>query len=99
MVQINWTTNSFKDLNNIKEFISLDSIFYAEITIRKIIEKTDILIDYPELGQIIKEIQLPNFRELKYKNYRIMYKILTDSDIDIIAIIHNSRDFNFELIV
>lgn len=97
MVRINWTINAKKDLKNIKEFIALDSVSYAKLTISKIIETVEILHEQPTIGKKIPEINLDNFREIIYKKYRIMYKIVSENRIDILQVFHSSRDFNLKL--
>jgi plasmid stabilization system protein ParE len=98
MVQINWTVDAKQDLKNIYEFISKESEYYAELTVFKIIDKTELLNNNVNIGKVIKEKQDPLFRELLYKQYRIMYKVLGDQQVDILNIFHSSRNFetNFE---
>ena len=98
MVQINWTDDAKLDLKNIYEFISKESEYYAELTVFKIISKTELLNNNVNIGKVIKEKQNPFFRELLYKQYRIMYKVLGDQHVDILNISHSSRNFetNFD---
>lgn len=98
MVQINWTVDAKQDLKNIYEFISKESEYYAELTVFKIIDKTELLNNNVNIGKVIKEKQDPLFRGLLYKQYRIMYKVLGDQQVDILNIFHSSRNFetNFE---
>ncbi len=98
MVQINWTDDAKLDLKNIFEFISKESEYYAELTVFNIISKTEILNNNVNIGKVIREKQNPLFRELLYKQYRIMYKVLGDQQVDILNIFHSSRNFesNFE---
>lgn len=98
MVQINWTDDAKQDLKNIYEFISKESEYYAELTVFKIIDKTELLNNNVNIGKVIKEKQDPLFRELLYKQYRIMYKVLGDQQVDILNLFHSSRNFetNFE---
>jgi toxin ParE1/3/4 len=85
-------------LKNIYEFISKESEYYAELTVFKIIDKTELLNNNVNIGKVIKEKQDPLFRELLYKQYRIMYKVLGDQQVNILNIFHSSRNFetNFE---
>ena len=98
MVQINWTDDAKLDLKNIYEFISKESEYYAELTVFKINSKTELLNNNVNIGKVIKEKQNPFFRELLYKQYRIMYKVLGDQQVDILNIFHSSRNFetNFD---
>ncbi len=85
-------------MKNIYEFISKESEYYAELTVFKIIDKTELLNNNVNIGKVIKEKQDPLFRELLYKQYRIMYKVLGDQQVNILNIFHSSRNFetNFE---
>lgn len=75
MVQINWTKNSVKDLQSIYEFISLDSVRFAQIQVFKIKSRTEILKSNPSAGRIVPEFRTSAYRELIEGNYRIVYKI------------------------
>ena len=94
MVQIRWTPRSIKDAIAIKNYISEDSIKYAEITIRKIKAKTTILKKYIRIGRIVPEFNTEEIRELIEGNYRIIYRIVSENQVDIITIYHSSRDLN-----
>lgn len=79
-----------EDLENIKNYISKDSIYYANKTTNEIINKTEYLLMFPYIGRKIPEYNNENFRELIYKSYRILYKI--NSNIYILNVFHCSRD-------
>lgn len=80
-----------EDLKQIKEYISKDSIYYANKTINEIINKTEYLLMFPYMGRKIPEFNNENYRELIYKSYRILYKV--NSNVYILKIFHHSRDF------
>jgi plasmid stabilization system protein ParE len=92
-MKIQWTSPAVSDLESIREYISKDSIFYANRFIDKIFDSVEILAGQPEIGRIIPEIERPNLRELLFQNFRIMYRIQADV-IQIIAIIRASRDIS-----
>jgi len=46
----------------------------------------------PLLGKIVPEFDKDTFRELIEGNYRIIYKVVNDSQVDILTIHHSSRD-------
>jgi addiction module RelE/StbE family toxin len=98
MVRLNWTQKAKKDLKHISDFIALDSKFFAIITIKEILKKVEILENFPKIGRIIPEINENNFREIFYKNFRIMYKIVSDNQIDILAVVHGARNFDNKLL-
>ena len=98
MVRLNWTQKAKKDLKHISDFIALDSKFFAIITIKEILKKVEILENFPKIGRTIPEINNTIFREIFYKNYRIMYKIVSDNQIDILAVVHGARNFDNKLL-
>lgn len=91
MVNINIEIEAKADLKQIQEYISKDSIYYANKTINEIINKTEYLLMFPYMGRKIPEFDNTNFRELIYKSYRILYKV--NSNIYILNVFQHSRDF------
>ena len=45
MVKVVWTDNAIFDLDSIGNFISKDSVRYAEITVLELFESADVLED------------------------------------------------------
>ena len=90
-MQIILKQDAEEDIENIKNYISKDSIYYANKTVNEIINKTEYLLMFPYMGRKIPEYNNTNFRELIYKSYRILYKV--NSNIYILNIFHHSRDF------
>jgi toxin ParE1/3/4 len=88
-----WSEPAKEDLKIIHDYIYHDSPFYAQQVITNIIEKTETLINFPETGRIVPEINNSNTREIFIYSYRIIYEII-NNDIIIHAVIHGKRDFN-----
>lgn len=65
----------------------------------KFLKKTNNLEQYPMLGRVVPEVENPNIRELIHKNYRVIYTIISDNRIDIIAIHNSLRPLNEESII
>ena len=91
MVVIKWTDQSLDDIQNIAAFISRDSRKYARIMVSRIMERTLILKSQPQAGRIVPELKKENVRELILGNYRIIYRIVTKKQIDIMTVHHSSR--------
>ena len=90
MVNIKIELDAKEDLKQIRDYISKDSIYYADKTVNEIINKTEYLLRFPYMGRKIPEFNDVNFRELIYKSYRIFYKV--NSNIDILKVFHHSRN-------
>ncbi len=55
MVEISWTRQSIKDIDNIDEFISKDSFKYASIQTHRFFELVEVLSTYPKTGKPVHE--------------------------------------------
>ncbi|HUH74042.1 MAG TPA: type II toxin-antitoxin system RelE/ParE family toxin [Chitinophagales bacterium] len=89
MAQLIWTARALKDLEEIGEYISKDSIKYARLTIQKIVETSFLIEKNLWVGRIIPEINQKDKRELITGNYRIMYQV-KDGEVGYILTIHHS---------
>ena len=98
MVKINWTKFALQDLNEIAEFISKDSVRYAQMTVKYLFESPSLLKSHPKAGRIVPEFNEPNLRELIRGSYRIVYRIVAKDRVDILTVHHSSRLFKNSLI-
>ena len=90
MKQIEYEQEAREDITNIREYISRNSIYYANKTVKEIIEKIKYLSMFPYMGRKIPEYNNTNLREIIYKSYRILYKV--NFNIYVLNIFHHSRD-------
>jgi toxin ParE1/3/4 len=91
MVKIVWTELSTEDLKEIFDYIAKDSTRYASITVNKIYNRAQYIIDNPYVGRIVPEINLNIIREVTSGNYRIVYKIISEFQVDILRVYHSAR--------
>ena len=78
------------DLNEIYDYIALDSIFFATRTINQILQFIEQIGWFPNSGRISTEYNDPSIRERFYLTYRIGYKVFEDR-VEIATIRHMSR--------
>ena len=71
--------------------ISKDSVRYASITVNKIYNRAQDIIDNPYVGRIVPEINIKHIREVISGNYRIVYKIINEFQVDILRVYHSAR--------
>ena len=90
MVEIKWSESAKNDFKNIINYISQDSPSFLEYFIKGILEKIDLLKEFPKMGRKVPESDDPNDRELIFQRYRIIYYV-TPELITIEMIIHGSR--------
>jgi toxin ParE1/3/4 len=55
MVKIVWTELSISDLREILDYIADDSIRYASITVNKIYQRVQQIIENPSIGRMVPE--------------------------------------------
>jgi len=97
MMEINWTSQAIEDYNEIIEFLLNDSYFYAANFHDMIQIAIENLRKFNYIGRIIPEIGNSRVREMILGKYRLMYYVKSADRIEIIAIVHGSRDFKFNL--
>ena len=91
-MKLAWTDPAVADLQAIRDYIAHDSDHYAARFVARIIEAVEILESLPRIGRRVPEApELPDVRELLFRNYRIIYRLEAER-ILILAVIHGSRD-------
>lgn len=88
--EIEWTIQAIQHLKNIEEYISQDSLFYAEKFVIFIYDEAAKLGKYPEIGMVIKEQDGLLIRRILTKSYRIVY-CFNNSIVYIIAVSHQHQ--------
>jgi toxin ParE1/3/4 len=71
---VKWTTPAKLDLKDIHDYILRDSNFYAKKVSQDVVDKSEKLKHFPEIGRIVPEIDNPNIRELFIYSYRLIYR-------------------------
>ena len=90
MAKVIWSELALDDLKSIHDYISKDSMIYANRVIEKIIQRIDQLESFPKSGRVVPELNNNSIRELIQNNYRIIYKVTTQ-EIFIVSIHHASK--------
>lgn len=70
-----WSAESESDLNDVAEYISRDSPYYASSFVQDILFVGNSLKIFPKRGRMVPEINDENIRELFIKECRLIYKI------------------------
>ncbi len=93
MGKITWTEKASAHLQAIHDYIARDSQTYATNFVTSLVKATLKLEAMPLCGRIVPEFQSEKFREVIYKNYRIVYRLKKNTeDVDVLAVIHAARD-------
>ncbi|MBK8944073.1 MAG: type II toxin-antitoxin system RelE/ParE family toxin [Ignavibacteriae bacterium] len=97
-MKINWTKESFLNLQEIEDFISQDNPNAAIKLTDKLISLVEDLIEFPEKGRIVPELSISQIREILHKNYRIVYLIKKNS-VDILTVFEGHKLLDVENLV
>lgn len=97
MVRVVWSPDAVTDLENISEYISLDSMEYATVVVRGIFATAESVSLFPLSGRIVPEFEKKSIREKLYQSYRIIYRIRSSEQIDILRIFHQARELNIDM--
>ena len=57
MVKLIWTDQAINDHGDIGDYIEEHSEKYAKLTVKKLFERPDILMAFPQTGRIVPEKQ------------------------------------------
>lgn len=93
MRAVRWTLRARADLAGIRSFIGQDSLHFASVVISRIIAATERLSSFPESGRIVPEVGSSDIREIVHAPYRIVYRIVGEDEIHVLAVHHGARQF------
>ena len=94
MAEIIWTRSTLNDLKEIHEYIAKDSLFYADRFVLLLNSRVEILENFPLSGRVVPEKEDETIRELIEGNYRIFYKMVSKSKVNILRIHHAAQNIN-----
>ncbi len=92
MAKLRWTKEAEQWLKDIHEYIARDNPTAAGKVVAGIYNKTQLLQQFPELGQKYRSEPEGDIRILLYGHYRIVYLIRDERFIDILGVFHGALD-------
>jgi addiction module RelE/StbE family toxin len=96
VARVVWSEPALEDLEEIAEYIAADSPRYAQITITRIFERTEVLETHPSIGRMVPELEDESTRELIEGNYRIVYVLKDHGIVYILRVLHGARLFKVD---
>ncbi|MDR3199319.1 MAG: type II toxin-antitoxin system RelE/ParE family toxin [Planctomycetaceae bacterium] len=102
MVEVNvkvvWTDQAIKQVNQIAEYIALESSNQAHRIVKLIFDTTKRLEKFPEVGAVVPELEDQTIREVLVYSYRIIYQwFKKDREVRVLGVIHAARLLNWDL--
>jgi|SRR4051812_43716797 toxin ParE1/3/4 len=90
--KIVWTERASDDLRAIVRYISRHNPAAAEGVGYGIYNRVQILVEFPESGGILREFHDSDWRQLIFRNYRIVYHLNREAKtVEIIRVWHAAR--------
>lgn len=91
-VHLSWSRAAEFDLRDLVNYIRIDNPVAAEEFAAAILDKIDLLSDFPEMGRVVPESNDPTLREIIHRSYRIIYRfVAATSEIEIVRLWHGAR--------
>lgn len=79
MVEIVWTEPALDDLDEIAEYIALDKFNAAQLLVRNVFERVDLLSHSPQSGRKVPELSPSKYKEVIVGPCRVFYRVTKDS--------------------
>ena len=93
--RVRWTTPAWTDVEEQARFIARDSPRYAIALQREAQAAAASLRQFARRGRVVPERGDERLRELIVGNsYRLLYKIVGDDEVHVIAFVHSARDLD-----
>lgn len=96
MAQLIWSPKSLRDLEAIHVYIQQDSEENARKFIVQLVNEIMKVTEFPNSGRVVPEIKNLGVREKIYKNYRIIYRIQENNQIELVTLLHQARRLNIK---
>jgi plasmid stabilization system protein ParE len=92
--EIKWTEEAERWLKDIHDYIAQDNPAAAEKIVSGIYQRTQILLNFPEVGYKYRSEPEGDIRILLYGHYRIAYLIKGNDRVDILGVFHGALDID-----
>ncbi len=93
--RVTWTTPAWNDVEEAARFIARDSPRFAVVLQREAQAAARSLRQFARRGRIVRERNDERLRELIVgQSYRLIYKLVTDDEVHVIAFVHGARDLD-----
>lgn len=94
MATVNWTARALAALDGIYDYLHLEAPLYAEHVVQQLLDAADRLEDHPRSGREVPEAEREDIREVICQRYRILYRVVSEEQVDILGVLHGRRDLS-----
>jgi plasmid stabilization system protein ParE len=89
--QIILTPKADEDIREIFDYLSEFSLNAADVQVGRILDKIELLKQFPRIGRVVEHFGNQRLRELPINPYVVAYYIVSDVRIDILSIHHSAK--------
>ena len=86
MVQIRWSRRVIAEIHEAREYLQPYSVAFAERFTDAIFAQGTLLEQQPLLGRVVPEAERQDIRELLFKKHRLVYQVVSTSEILILTL-------------
>ena len=97
MAQVIWAEPALLDLDAIADYIALDDPNAATRLVRRVFDKVDQLIEFPETGVRPRELKGTPYRKLTVRPVLIYYRI-EERKVIVVHVVRGERKFSLKRI-
>lgn len=91
-MNLRWSKRALRDVAQLRDYIALDSPFYARQFIGRLTTRIESLPVFPQSGRLVPEAERDDIREIIYQGYRVLYQLReSQREMVVIAVVHGSR--------
>lgn len=90
-MKVRWTDEALGHLDSIYQHIAADSPVYALRMVDKLTRRSQQISDFPLSGRLVPEYEEYAVREVIEPPYRIIYRVVADHHVDVLAVIHGAQ--------
>ena len=90
MKRVIWTRQAIEDVEAIASYVGRDSPRYAALLEDRLVAAVEQVGQFSESGRIVPEIGEATLREVVHGNYRLVYRLGSET-VEIITVHHGAR--------
>jgi toxin ParE1/3/4 len=91
-VKVLWAESALAQLQAVHDYLAQTSPEYALRIIDRLTKRSIQIARFPFSGRMVPEYELNEVREVIEGSYRIIYLIAPEQKVEVLAVIHTSRE-------
>ncbi len=79
------------DVDAICAYLARDAPRMAEVFADRFFEEASRLAQLPKSGRVVPELRREDYREIIFRSYRVIYRLVSPELVEVIAVHHGAR--------